>query len=74
MQLMLHLMVHLKENFQNPKLEECISDMSLEQVIPYLRAGDLVWTDIDDQSHFDRALNKIYPSIKQQQNLKQVAK
>jgi class 3 adenylate cyclase len=65
---------NLKENFQNPKLEECISDMSLEQVIPYLRAGDLVWTDIDDQSHFDRALNKIYPSIKQQQNLKQVAK
>ena len=47
--------------------------MSLEQVIPYLRVGDLVWTEIDDQSHFDRALNKIYPSIKQQQNLKQVA-
>ena len=66
-------MVHLKENFRNPKLEECISEMSLEQVIPYLRVGDLVWTEIDYQSHFDRALNKIYPSIKQQQNLKQVA-
>jgi len=36
-------------------------------VIPYLQIGDLVWTEIDDQFHFDRALKLIYPRIKQQE-------
>ena len=41
--------------------EECISEVSSEWVVPYLRIGDLVWTEIDDQFHFDRALKIIYP-------------
>jgi len=45
--------------------EECISEVSSEWVVPYLRIGDLVWTEIDDQFHFDRAIKKIYPRIKQ---------
>jgi len=47
--------------------EECISEVSSEWVVPYLRIGDLVWTEIDDQFHFDRALKIIYPRIKQQE-------
>jgi len=47
--------------------EECISEVSSEWVVPYLRIGDLVWTEIDDQFHFDRAIKIIYPRIKQQE-------
>ena len=47
--------------------EECISEVSSERVVPYLRVGDLVWTEIDDQFHFDRAIKIIYPRIKQQE-------
>jgi len=46
--------------------EECISEVSSEWVVPYLRIGDLVWTEIDDQFHFDRAIKIIYPRIKKQ--------
>ena len=47
--------------------EECISEVSSEWMVPYLRIGDLVWTEIDDQFHFDRAITIIYPRIKQQE-------
>ena len=43
--------------------EECISDLCSKTEIPFLKVGDLVWTEIDDQSHYERALNKILPSL-----------
>ena len=43
--------------------EECISDICSKTEIPFLRVGDLVWTEIDDQSHYDRALKEIFPKL-----------
>ena len=43
--------------------EECISDICSKTEIPFLRVGDLVWTEIDDQSHYDKALKEIYPRL-----------
>ena len=47
----------------NRHYEECISDLCSKTGIPFLRVGDLVWTEIDDQSHYDRALKEILPSL-----------
>jgi len=43
--------------------EECISDLCPKKEIPFLRVGDLVWTEIDDQSHYERALKEILPKL-----------
>ena len=43
--------------------EECISDICSKTEIPFLRVGDLVWTEIDDQSHYERALKEILPRL-----------
>ena len=43
--------------------EECISDICSKTEIPFLRVRDLVWTEIDDQSHYNRALKKILPKL-----------
>lgn len=43
--------------------EECISDICSEKEVPFLCVENLVWTEIDDQSHYDRAINEIYPKI-----------
>ena len=43
--------------------EECISDLCPKKKIPFLRVGDLVWTEIDDQSHYERALKEILPKL-----------
>ena len=50
-------------------LSSSISEVSSKQEIPFLRVSDLVWTEIDNQSHYDRAINKIYPRIIQQENI-----
>ncbi|NQU63243.1 MAG: phosphocholine cytidylyltransferase family protein [SAR324 cluster bacterium] len=43
--------------------EDCLSDLSTGQPIPYLKIEDLIWTEIDDPSHYRRALEQIYPKI-----------
>jgi len=43
--------------------EECISDLCPKTEIPFLRVRDLVWTEIDDQSHYERALKEILPRL-----------
>ena len=43
--------------------EEYISDLCPKTKIPFLRVGDLVWTEIDVQSHYNRALKKILPKL-----------
>jgi len=47
----------------NMHYEECISDLCPKTEIPFLRVGDLVWTEIDDQSHYERALKEILPRL-----------
>jgi len=47
----------------NDHYEECISEVCAEKKIPYLRVNNLIWTEIDDQSHYDRAIKEIYPKI-----------
>ena len=47
----------------NRHYEECISDLCSKKEIPFLRIGDLVWTEIDDQSHYERALKIILPRL-----------
>ena len=57
---------HHKENLIFPcnyHYEECISDICSEKKIPYLCINNLVWTEIDDQSHYDRALKEIFPKL-----------
>ncbi len=43
--------------------EEYISDLCSTTEIPFLKVEDLVWTEIDDQSHYERALKKILPKL-----------
>jgi len=43
--------------------EDCISDLSKNSIINYFKVDDLVWTEIDDQHHYNRALDIIYPRI-----------
>ena len=47
----------------NRHYEECISDLCPRNQIPFLRVGDLIWTEIDDQSHYERALKEILPRL-----------
>ena len=47
----------------NRHYEECISDLCSKTGIPFLRVGDLVWTEIDDQSHYERAVKEILPRL-----------
>jgi len=47
----------------NRHYEECISDLCSKTGIPFLRVGDLVWTEIDDQSHYERAIKEILPRL-----------
>lgn len=62
---------HHEENLIFPcktHYEECISAICCETKIPYLCINDLVWTEIDDQSHYDRAINQIYPKLLKKNN------
>ena len=57
---------HHEENLEFPcnrHYEECISDLCSKTEIPFLRIGDLVWTEIDDQSHYERALREVLPRL-----------
>jgi len=47
----------------NRHYEEYISDLCSMTKIPFLRVGDLVWTEIDNQSHYERALKEILPRL-----------
>jgi choline kinase len=49
----------------NSHYEDCISGLSKNNKINYLRIDDLIWTEIDDESHYNRALNLIYPKVQE---------
>ncbi|MDA0856682.1 MAG: hypothetical protein O2900_11980, partial [Proteobacteria bacterium] len=48
--------------------EENISDLSAEREISYLKIPDLVWAEIDMESHYRRVLNEVYPRIQAREN------
>ena len=43
--------------------EDCLSDLSAQLSIRYLKVEDIIWTEIDDPSHYQRAVEQIYPRI-----------
>jgi len=43
--------------------EDCISAVCSRIPVRYLKVEDIIWTEIDDPSHYRRALNLIYPRI-----------
>ena len=47
----------------NRHYEEYISDLCSKAEIPFLRVGELVWTEIDNQSHYERAIKEILPRL-----------
>lgn len=51
------------EQLRYAHYEECISDLSDEHRVYCLKIEDIVWTEIDDPSHYQRALKEIYPKI-----------
>ncbi|MCP4756657.1 MAG: phosphocholine cytidylyltransferase family protein [Proteobacteria bacterium] len=49
----------------NNHYEEVISQVSQEKPVRIVHVEDLAWTEIDDPSHYRRAVNTIYPRILQ---------
>ncbi len=43
--------------------EDCLSDLSRNHSINYHKIDDIVWTEIDDLFHYERAKKDIYPRI-----------
>jgi len=43
--------------------EDCLTDVSSNTAIHYHFIEDLIWTEIDDENHLNRACEKIYPLI-----------
>lgn len=57
---------HYQETVEFPSnyhYEDCLSELSTNREIPHHKVEDLAWTEIDDPSHYQRALDKIYPKI-----------
>ena len=40
-----------------------VFDSFYNHQIHFLRVGELIWTEIDDQSHYERALKEILPKL-----------
>ena len=54
--------LHFPSNYH---YEECISDICSEHHTLYLLISNLIWTEIDNPEHYETAVNKIWPKIKQ---------
>ncbi len=55
-----HLEIPFPSDFH---YEDCLSSLSGEYDICYHKVKDIIWTEIDDPSHYERAVNYIYPRI-----------
>lgn len=62
-------MCELFEGQENPKIdyEYIMSSSSRTKPFPVKKVDDLVWCEIDDESHLNRALNLILPKLKANQ-------
>jgi len=43
--------------------EETLSDLCTTRAIAYLRVDDLLWTEIDNANHYERAAQTVHPQI-----------
>ncbi|MBU2644985.1 phosphocholine cytidylyltransferase family protein [bacterium] len=53
----------------NYHYEDCLSDLATRLPIHYLKVEDAIWTEIDDPSHYRRAVELIYPRICEKRKL-----
>ena len=58
--------LHFPSNYH---YEECISDICSEHTTLYLLISNLIWTEIDNPEHYEKAVNMIWPKIKQKRSL-----
>jgi 2-aminoethylphosphonate-pyruvate transaminase len=57
--------IHFKEGNRMLNYEDALVGAAAKQPIPIMVIQDLVWCEIDDESHLQRALTLIYPKIVQ---------
>jgi 2-aminoethylphosphonate-pyruvate transaminase len=43
--------------------EDCLSDLSAQEIINFACVEDLAWIEIDDKNHWEKATQKVYPLI-----------
>lgn len=58
----------------NYHYEDCLTDLAKDVEINYELIDDLAWIEIDDENHHQRAVNKIYPLIKERDAELQLSK
>lgn len=48
----------------NLEYEQCINGIIQDgAIVPYIKVNDLLWTEIDDTNHLNRATTRIFPAI-----------
>lgn len=62
---MLDLFKHNKNPYLN--YEYALMDIARDYKIGYIKPDDLVWTEIDCQAHYERAMKYIYPKLKRKE-------
>lgn len=62
-------MLDLFKYNKNPYLnyEYALMDIARDYKIGYIKPDDLVWTEIDCQAHYERAMKYIYPKLKRKE-------
>lgn len=64
----MNLFNKMVENYENTSIkqyhyEDAMIDSTKEIIIGYKKIEDLIWSEIDDESHLDRVLNTIIPKL-----------
>ncbi len=62
-------MLDLFKDNKNPYLnyEYALMDIARDYKIGYIKPDNLVWTEIDDKDHYERAIKYVYPKLKRKE-------
>lgn len=62
-------MLDLFKDNKNPYLnyEYALMDVARDYNVGYIKPDGLVWTEIDNEAHYDRAIKYIYPKLKRKE-------
>lgn len=62
-------MLELFDNNKNPYLnyEYALMDIARDYKVGYIKPDNLVWTEIDNEEHYQRAIKYIYPKLKRKE-------
>ena len=62
-------MLELFKDNKNPYLnyEYALMDIARDYKVGYIKPDNLVWTEIDVQEHYERAIKNIYPKLKRKE-------